>query len=169
MFNSLRVRFCQEPKIGVKQKEVSMASRKALGGCSLFFILTLLSVGLVMAQMSPVNRFKGVNIPVSLKIKDKIFEKGVYDLEFRRTPSPILFYVGIMKGGKILDLVQGEEWPYGTGIVSDIAENRDIPNKPTLKMAKNTDEKLFIVIFESGRWTRNYPMVRARFKIPYEE
>ena len=146
-----------------------MASRKALAGCSLFFILTLLFVGLVMAQMSPVNRFKGVNIPVSLKIDDKILEKGVYDLEFRRTSSPVLYYAAIMKSGKSLSLVQGEEWPYGTGIVSDIAKNRDIPQKPTLKMAKNTDEKLFIVIFESGRSASKYPMIRARFKFPYEE
>jgi hypothetical protein len=146
-----------------------MGSRKALARCSLILILTLLFAGLVLAQGTPLNRFKGVNIPVSLKIKDKILEKGVYDLEFRRTPSPVMFYVGIMKSGKILGVVQGEEWPYGTGIVSDIYENRDIPQKPTLKMAKNTDEKLFIITFESGRTTRSYPMVRARFKLPYEE
>jgi len=146
-----------------------MGSRKYLACCSLVVLLMLLFAGLVLAQGIPLNRFKGVNIPVSLKIQDKIFEKGLYDLQFRRTPSPVLFYVGIMKRGKILGVVQGEEWPYGTGIVSDIAKNRDIPDKPTLKMAKNTDEKLFIVIFESGRWTRSYPMVRARFIIPYEE
>lgn len=145
---------------------------KRTGGPKVFSIvlfMTLFAAGLAPAQMIPLNRFKGVSIPVSLKIKDKILEKGMYDLEFRRTPSPVLYYIGIMKGGKTLDLVQGEEWPYGTGIVSDIAKDRDIPDKPTLKMAKNTDEKVFIVIFESGRWTRSYPMVRARFKIPYEE
>ena len=146
-----------------------MGSRKFLTGCSLVVFLMLLFAGLILAQGIALNRFKGVNIPVSLKIKDKILEKGMYDLEFRRTPSPVLFYVGIMKGGKILDVLQGEEWPYGTGIVSDIYENRDIPQKPTLKMAKNIDEKLFLITFESGRTTRQYPMVRARFKIPYEE
>jgi hypothetical protein len=146
-----------------------MGLRKALAICSLILILTLLFAGLVMAQMNPVNRFKGVNIPVSLKIKDKILEKGVYDLDFRRTSSPVLYFVGIMKSGKTLDLVQGEEWPYGTGIVSDIAKDRNIPDKPTLKMAKNTDEKLFIVIFESGRWAGKYPLVRAKFKFQYEE
>jgi len=146
-----------------------MGSRKSLACCSLVFILTLLFAVPVLAQITPLNRFKGVNIPVSLKIQDKIFEKGLYDREFRRTPSPVLFYVGIMKRGKILGVVQGEEWPYGTGIVSDIYENRDIPQKPTLKMAKNIDEKLFLMTFESGRTTRQYPLVRARFKIPYEE
>ena len=146
-----------------------MGSRKALANCSLFLIVTLLFAAHVLAQMSPVNRFKGVNIPVSLKIDDKILAKGVYDLDFRRTSSPVLYYVGIMKSGKILGLVQGEEWPYGTGIVSDIAKNRDIPQKPTLKMAKNTDERLFIIIFESGRSASKYPMIRARFKFPYEE
>jgi hypothetical protein len=146
-----------------------MGSSKALVSCSLILSLTLLSAGLVLAQGTPLNRFKGVNIPVSLKIQGKILKKGVYDLEFRRTSSPVLYYVGIMKSGKTLGLVQGEEWPYGTGIVSDIYENRDIPQKPTLKMAKNTDEKLFIIIFESGRSTSKYPMVRAKFKLPYEE
>jgi hypothetical protein len=146
-----------------------MGSRKFLACCSSVVLPTLLFAGLVLAQGTPLNRFKGVNIPVRLKIEDKILEKGMYDLEFRRTPSPIMFYVVIMKSGKTLGVVQGEEWPYGTGIVSDIAENRDIPNKPTVKMAKNIDEKLFLITFESGRWTRSYPMVRARFKLPYEE
>ncbi len=146
-----------------------MGSRKALARCSSIVSLTLLSAVLVLAQMIPLNRFKGVNIPVNLKIQDKILEKGVYDLEFRRTSSPVLYYVGIMKSGKTLGLVQGEEWPYGTGIVSDIYENRDIPPKPTLKMAKNADEKLFMIIFESGRSASKYPMVRAKFKLPYEE
>jgi hypothetical protein len=151
------------------KKEGSMGPKKSLACCSLVLFLTLLFAVLVLAQITPLNRFKGVNIPVSLKIKDKILEKGVYDLEFRRTPSPVLFYIVIMKGGKTLDTLQGEEWPYGTGIVSDIFENPDIPQKPTLKMAKNKDEKLLIIVFESGRETGKYPMVRARFKIPYEE
>lgn len=146
-----------------------MGSRKTLACFSLVLILAFLFVAQVLAQMTPVNRFKGVNIPVSLKIKDKILAKGVYDLEFRRSSSPVLYYIGIMKGGKTLGLVQGEEWPYGTGIVSDIAKNRDIPEKPTLKMSKNAGEKLFTFIFESGRWTRAYPMVRVRFKFQYEE
>ena len=146
-----------------------MSFKKSPACCSLVVLLTLLFAGLVLAQGTPLNRFKGVNIPVSLKIKDRILEKGVYDLEFRRTPSPVMFYVVIIKSGKTLGVAPGEEWPYGTGIVSDIYENRDIPQKPTLKMAKNTDEKLFLITFESGRTTRQYPMVRARFKIPYEE
>lgn len=146
-----------------------MRPRKAPVSCSLSLIMTLLCVGLVLAQMTPVNRFKGVNIPVSLKIEDKILEKGLYDLEFRRTSSPVLYYIVIMKSGRILGLVQGEEWPYGTGIVSDIAKNPDIPSKPTLKMAKNIDEKLFIVIFESGRSASKYPMIRARFQLPHKE
>jgi len=145
-----------------------MGPRKSLACCSLVVLLTLLFAGLVLAEMIPLNRFKGVNIPVSLKIEDKILGKGAYDLEFRRNANPVLYYVGIMKSGKILGLVQGEEWPY-TGIASDVLERRDVPDKPTLKMSKNTDEKLFIVIFESGRWTSKYPRIRARFKFLYEE
>ena len=82
-----------------------MGSRKFLTGCSLVVFLMLSFAGLVLAQGIPLNRFKGVNIPVSLKIKDRILEKGVYDLEFRRTPSPVMFYVVIIKSGKTLGVV----------------------------------------------------------------
>jgi hypothetical protein len=146
-----------------------MGSRKALASCSLILILTLLFAVLVVAQMIPLNRFKGINIPVSLKIQDKTLGKGVYDLEIRRNSTPVFYYAGIMKSGKTLGLVQGGEWPYGIGIASDPAVGRDIPDKPTLKMAKNTDEKLFIIIFESGKSAGKYPRIRAKFKFPYEE
>jgi hypothetical protein len=136
---------------------------------SIMLIMTLFSAVLAMAQMTPLYRFKGINIPVRLKIEDKIIEKGAYDLEFLRTPSPVLFYIKIMKGGKILGVLPGEEWPYAHGIVSDIAHDPEIPAKPTLKMSMNKSEKLFNFIFESGKNARVYPLMRAKFKLPYEE
>jgi hypothetical protein len=150
-------------------KEVSMGLRKAFAICLLMLALTLLFADLVMAQMDAVNRFKRVNIPISLKTKDKILGKGVYDLEFLRTASPVLYYLKIRQKGKVLYLLQGKEWPYGGGIVSDIAEDPNIPDKPTLKMTRNTTEKLFIIIFESGRLTTKYPMIRAKFEFQYED
>jgi hypothetical protein len=150
-------------------EEVRMGLRKALVICSLILALTLLFADLVVAQMNPVYRFKGVNIPVSLRIKNAVLKKGVYDLEFVRASSPVLYYLRIWQQGKILHALQGEEWPYGSGIVSDIAKNRDIPDKPTLKMTRNATEKLLTVIFESGRWAKRYPMIRAKFKFQYEE
>jgi hypothetical protein len=132
-------------------------------------IIALFSADLAIAQMTPLYRFKGINVPVRLKIKDKIVEKGAYDLEFLRTSSPVLFYIKIMKGGKILGVLPGEEWPYAHGITSDIAHDPEIPAKPTLKMTMNKTEKLFNFIFESGRNTSVYPLMRAKFKLPYEE
>ena len=123
---------------------------------------------LAIAQMNPIYRFKGVNIPVRLKIQANILEKSAYDLEFLRTSSPVLYFIKIMKRGKILDLLQGEEFPYD-GTEGDIARNSDIPTNPTLKMTMNKSEKLLILVIESGRYARKYPMLRARFKYQYEE
>ncbi len=131
--------------------------------------LLLFCAGLAAAQMSPIYRFKGINVPVKLKIKDKTFDKGTYDLEFLRTSSPLLYYIKLIKGGKTLDIIQGEEWAYAHGIASDVLYSQGIPTKPTLKMAKNTAEKLLLITFESGRNAANYPLIRARFKLTYEE
>ncbi len=124
---------------------------------------------LVQAQMTPIYRFRGVNLPLKLKVEDKVINRGTYDVEFLRTSSPVLFYMRILKRGKILALVQGEEWPYSSGIVSDIPKDDSIPKKPALKMSINRDEKLLNFTFESGLHALKYPMVRARFKLPYEE
>jgi hypothetical protein len=72
-----------------------------------------------------------------------------------------------MKKGKALGVVQGEEWPYAGGRVSDVAHDRTIPNNPILKMNINRDEKLLTFVFESGRFNVHYPMIRARFKLSY--
>ena len=147
-----------------------MPSKRVSVICSVILATMLFFAHLAIAQMDPIYRFKGVNIPVRLKIKANILEKSAYDLEFLRTSSPVLYFIKIMKGGKILDLLQGEELPYD-GIVSDIydAKNLNIPTNPTLKMTMNKSEKLLILVIESGRYARKYPMIRARFKCQYEE
>ena len=137
-----------------------MVLKRILTICSMILSIILFCPDFVLAQMDPIYRFKNVNIPVSIKIKDQIMEKGAYDLDFCRTSSPVAYFVRIMKRGKILDLLQGEEFPY---------EDRNIPNKPTLKMNRNESENLLILVFESGTSARNFPKLRARFKIQYEE
>jgi hypothetical protein len=112
--------------------------------------------------MDSIYRFKGVEIPLTLKIDGAILEKGTYDLEFLRTPSPLFYYLKIMKKGKILHVVQGEEFAYPT-------DARDIPPNPTLKMTKNVMRKSLIMIFESGRRALLYPLLRARFELPFGE
>jgi hypothetical protein len=122
----------------------------------------------ILAQIKPIYRFKAINIPVSLKIEHSILEKGAYDLEFLRNSSPVLYFLRIMKKGKILYLLQGEELSYG--IISALtARDPNIPDKPTLKMTLNKSEKFMTILFESGRNTSIFPFIKARFKIQYEE
>ena len=137
-----------------------MILRKVLTICSIILSIILFCPDFILAQMDPIYRFKNVNIPVGIKIEDQILEKGAYDLDFCRTSSPVAYFVRIMKRGKILDILQGEEFPY---------EDRNIPSKPTLKMNRNESENLLILVFESGTSARNFPKLRARFKIQYED
>jgi hypothetical protein len=146
-----------------------MIQKRAFAVFSIVFVIVSFCADLAMAQMIPLYRFKGVNLPVKLKVKDKSIDKGAYDIEFLRTSSPVLYYIKFMKKGKILEVLQGEEWPYAHGIASDAATDRSVPTSPTLKMSKNTSDKLLIFVFESSRNALNYPLIRARFKIPYEE
>jgi hypothetical protein len=146
-----------------------MTQKRLFAIFSVVLVMMCFCASLAVAQMIPLYRFKGVNIPVKLKIKDKSIDKGAYDIEFLRTSSPVLYYIKFMKKGKILEVLQGEEWPYAHGIASDVLYNPETPSKPTLKMAKNTADKLLIFVFESGRNALDYPLIRARFKIPYEE
>jgi len=136
---------------------------------SVLLLVVLFFADFAIAQMDPIYRFKGVNVPVKLKIKNKILEKGEYDLEFLGTSSPVLYFVRIMKGGKILDMFQGEEWRYAKGMEIDVAHSAEAPQKPTLKMALNKSEKLLTLVFESGRNSVSYPLIRAKFNLPYEE
>jgi hypothetical protein len=117
----------------------------------------------ILAQMNPIYRFKDVTIPVSLKNKDKIMEKGAYNLEFCRAWGGPFYYVRIMKKKEVLVILEGEE------VLYDIARDRNLPSKPTLKMTRNQSEKLLILVFESGTVTKIYPKIKARFKIPYDE
>jgi len=140
-----------------------MEMKKITTICSITLAVILSCADLFAADMNPIYRFKGLNIPVSLKIEDKILENGVYDLEFCRVPSTKSYFVRIMKRGRVLEVVQGDDFPYGG------TPDRDIPKKPTLKMNINKDKKVLALVFESGIWTSIYPKIRARFEIPYQE
>jgi hypothetical protein len=49
-----------------------------------------------------------------------------------------------------------------------LQDDPNIPDKPRLKMKKNSSEKILYIIFESGKRTAFYPLERYRFKIEYE-
>lgn len=137
-----------------------MIFKRGKAACFLVFIFFLFFVGQLTAQMNPIYRFKKVTIPVDLHIKDSILPKGVYDLEFLRA-NPLSYFLRIMKNGKILHLIQGEEFRYDN--------SSTIPKNPTLKMKKNNAEKSLIIVFESGYLTRIYGKLRASYRLEYKE
>ncbi len=129
--------------------------------------LILCGAELAYAQLASIYRFRDVSVPLTLKIDQTVIEKGTCDLEFMRSSSPVLYYLRFMRRGKILAVVQGEEWPYDVGLVTEVA--RSIPQPPTMKMKVNRAEKLLSFVVESGRNNRDYPNLRAVFKLPYED
>lgn len=137
-----------------------MILKRGKAACWLVFVFILLIAGQLRAQMNPINRFKKVTIPVDLNIENSILPKGAYDLEFLRG-NPLSYYLRIMKSGKILHLVQGEQSPYDNP--------KDIPKKPTLKMSKNVAEKILTIVFESGYETNIYGKLRASYRLEYKE
>lgn len=137
-----------------------MIIKRSRVGCSLAAFFSLFLAGQLTAQMNVILRFKKVTIPVDLRIQDSTLPKGPYDLEFLRTPSPLSYYLRIMKGGKILHLIQGEEFRYD--------DPKKIPKKPTLNMGKDTAEKLLVIVFESGSYATAYAKLRVRYRIGYE-
>ncbi|MCX6555580.1 MAG: hypothetical protein NTZ12_11320 [Candidatus Aminicenantes bacterium] len=126
----------------------------------LIFIFFLFFAGQLAAQLHPIYRFKNVMIPVDLRIGDSILPKGGYDLEFLRVSSPLSYFVRIMKKGKILHFLQGEDFQYDN--------SSTIPKNPTLKMSKNKDEKTLSIVFESGMYQKDYAKIRAIYHIEYE-
>jgi hypothetical protein len=117
------------------------------------------------AQEVSLFKFRGTQVPVKLKIKDQVADKGVFDLEFVRTSDAAPYAMKAIKRGKVLDVIQGEEWPYD----GDNGNDKDIPIKPTLKMTMNKGAKLLTFIFESGKDAHQYPKVRVRVRVAYEE
>jgi hypothetical protein len=154
--------------LGGLVKEGTMArSRRILVSASFAALIGLYGAAIAYAQLASIYRFRDVSVPLTLKAEQTVIEKGTYDLEFMRSSSPVLYYIRFMKRGKILAIVQGEEWPYDVGLVTDVA--RDIPKSPIMKMKVNRAEMLLSFVVESGRNNRDYPNLRAVFKVPCEE
>ena len=132
------------------------------------FLILLLSSPVLTSQLKLLCKFKGVALPYRLKYQDEVLEKGRYDLEAVKKTTSTDYYLRIKKGGKILFLIRGEQWDYqtrGTYLMRDPS----IPDKPTMKMKKNLEEKVFYITIETGRKNRIVPFARLRFKFEYEE
>lgn len=140
-----------------------MNARKTTSGIVLFLLIFLACAGLLSAQMNEMNamyRFRNVAVPVDLVAGAKVLPMGNYDLEFVRVPTSRWYFVRIMKRGKILHTVQGEEQVY------DAAET--IPKEPKLHMSLNRGEKKLNLVFESGWGTEKYGNIRARFSCDFQ-
>jgi hypothetical protein len=124
------------------------------------FFVSLLSLP-ALSQWEDVTSFKDVQIPFNLKYEDKTIKKGKYEVEILKHTAQVAYYLRIKKGSKKLCLVPGEYLQY--------RDETEIPNKPKLRMRRNTAEKLLYIIFESGTITWKYPKVKIRFKIEYED
>jgi hypothetical protein len=147
---------------GTKNRNSEEDKMMAMKGKTVYFVAAILVfflAGQLTAELSPICRFKKVTIPVDLRINDSLLAKGAYDLEFLRA-NQLSYYLRIMKNGRILQLVQGKEFPYDNSSI--------IPVKPTLGMSKNHAEKLLTIVFESGSHTVNYGKLRAIYALPYE-
>lgn len=132
------------------------------------FLILLLSSPVLTSQLKLLCKFKGVALPYRLKYQDEVLEKGRYDLEAVKKTTSTDYYLRIKKGRKILFLIRGEQWDYqtrGTYLMRDPS----IPDKPTMKMKKNLEEKVFYITIETGRKNRIVPFARLRFKFEYEE
>lgn len=120
------------------------------------------------AQMKSLYKFKGVQIPFNLKHKDLIIQKDTYDFEFLRHPTQPIFYLKIKKGRKTLCQLQGERLEY-EGAEWEYMKDPDIPKNPRMRMKKNLEKKVVYIIFETGKNTEIYPLIKTRFKLEYEE
>jgi hypothetical protein len=143
-----------------------MFRKRFFGGCVLVFLIVILAAP-AAAQWIPLGKFKGVEIPCTLKYKDKVLEKGKYDIEAVKHPNTPQCYLRFKKNGDEICTVEGE---WLTLPVRGGARRIDpsIPNTPRLKMKKDTEEKVLIIMLETGR--RNpRPYLLIRFKMEYEE
>ncbi|HUU38218.1 MAG TPA: hypothetical protein VMW46_08465 [Candidatus Desulfaltia sp.] len=129
--------------------------------------MILILVGPAAAQLIDIGKFKGVEIPYALKFEDKVLEKGRYDLETLKNPNTPSCYLRFKKGGKILCLIEGERLEYEVHGMARMGDS-DIPQKPRLKMKRNTEEKVLIFMVETGRESQ-FPLLLLRFKLEYEE
>ncbi|MFZ2054641.1 MAG: hypothetical protein WAU81_10640 [Candidatus Aminicenantales bacterium] len=140
---------------------------KKVGRHLIGVLMILVLAAPAAAQLIDIGKFKGVQIPYTLKFQDKVLEKGRYDLETLKNPDTPSCYLRFKKGGKVMCLVEGERLEYKAHGMSRMTDS-EIPNKPRLKMKRNTEEKVLIFMVETGRDSL-FPYLLLRFKLEYEE
>jgi len=128
-------------------------------------LLFLCFVTPATAGMKRVYKFQNVKLPFNLICKDSIIKKGTYHFEFLR--SNTINYLRILKGHKVVCLIQGEQLRYESfGSKREMAQ--EIPKNPRLQFKRKPKEKKVYIIFESGRKTRIYPLIKVKYEMGYE-
>jgi len=115
-----------------------------------------------IAQMKLICEFKDVNIPFNLKNEDSLFEKGKYDFELLKMTN--VFYLRIKKKGIPVCLI-----PHGQKLMYENMSDPDIPQYAKFQIKRNPALKIAYLIFESGSHHPDYPTIKVRFKLEYEE
>lgn len=138
--------------------------------CVTGFVLLIACVCPLMSQMKGM-KFKGVNIPYTLKHKDTVIEKGKYDIEITmpETSGVRIFYLRILKKNKALCILDATKLHYESEAVSAMHKDPNIPEKSRLTMRRNKELKKLYIIFESGKHSADYPFEKLRFEIDYIE
>lgn len=126
------------------------------------FLLTIPA----QAQLKSIYKFKGVKIPLNLEHKDTNIKAGTYDVDFLKNQAAGYYIMQIRKGRKKLCTVNGVELYYKTRGSQQLTDP-DIPDEPRMRMRQNKEEKLLVVLFESGKKSIVYPFIKIEFKIKY--
>jgi len=150
------------------KKEGALFFKQVFRSFMSIFLVLLLSSPVLTSQLKLLCTFKGVELPYRLKYQDVELEKGRYDLEAVKKATSTDYYLRIKKGGKVLCLILGEQWDYETRGMY-LMRDPNVPDKPTLKMKRNLEEKILYITIETGRKNRMAPFARLRFKFEYEE
>lgn len=143
-----------------------MSSKRIFVSLSILIMISILFRPAI-AQFRKVNKFKGVEVPFSLKHEDTVLKKGKYDFEIIVYRTLREFYLRIIKKGKTLCIVPGEilrdKPPGARG-----EEMPEVPEEPTLKISRIPAKKIANIIFETGKLTEIFPCYKIRFQMEYE-
>jgi hypothetical protein len=125
-------------------------------------LLFLILAGLAISQMNTVCEFEGVKVPFTLKDEESMFERGKYDFELLKMTN--IFYLRIKKDGKPVCLK-----PHGEKVEYEDLTDPEIPQRSKFQIKRNPALKIAYIIFETGSHHPEYPSVKVRFRMKYEE
>ena len=124
------------------------------------FLAAALVLASVAGAQTKVTEIKNVTIPLNFKSQDTVIKKGTYN--FQVVDSMGEFYVRIAKGRKNICMVKGEEQSYGVRS-SNLMTDPDVPEEPTIKIGKLSEENKLVIIIETGKFNPSYTCRKIKF------